>query len=70
MPQIDGKRILVLGNAGFISSHIVDLLTQKDVREVIIYETFHSFLNITIAYIAIAMLHFANKKNHRFRGFH
>ncbi len=40
MPQIDGKKILVLGGAGFIGSHIVDLLTQRDVGEVIIYDNF------------------------------
>lgn len=36
--ELTNKRILVIGGAGLIGSHIVDLLTQTDVAEVIIYD--------------------------------
>lgn len=35
-----GKRFLVIGGGGFIGSHVVDLLLQEDVKEVIIYDNF------------------------------
>src|SRR3546814_18431164 len=38
--DIRGKRLLVIGGAGLIGSHVVDLLTQEDVGEVIIYDNF------------------------------
>ncbi len=40
MGDIRGKRILVVGGAGLIGSHIVDQLTQEDVGEVIVYDNF------------------------------
>ncbi len=35
-----GKRFVVIGGAGLIGSHTVDLLTQEDVGEVVIYDNF------------------------------
>lgn len=36
--ELTNKRILVIGGAGLIGSHVVDLLTLTDVGEVIIYD--------------------------------
>lgn len=38
--DIRGKNFLVIGGAGFIGSHLVDLLTQEDVGEIRIYDNF------------------------------
>jgi UDP-glucose 4-epimerase len=40
MTDIRGKRILVIGGAGFIGSHVVDLLTQEDVAQITVYDNF------------------------------
>lgn len=40
MPKIEGKKILVIGGAGFIGSHVVDKLLKEDVSKVIIYDNF------------------------------
>ena len=38
--DVTGSRILVIGGAGLIGSHVVEELLREDVREVIIYDNF------------------------------
>jgi UDP-glucose 4-epimerase len=40
MTEIRGSKILVIGGAGFIGSHIIDQLTKEDVKEIIVYDNF------------------------------
>jgi len=38
--DLSGKRILVIGGAGLIGSHILDELIKTDVKEIIVYDNF------------------------------
>lgn len=38
--SISGSKILVIGGAGFIGSHVVDELVKEDVEEIVIYDNF------------------------------
>ena len=38
--DIRGSKILVIGGAGFIGSHVVDELVKEDVEEIVIYDNF------------------------------
>lgn len=38
--ELEGKRVVVIGGAGLIGSHAVDLLTREDVGEIVVYDNF------------------------------
>lgn len=38
--NLDGKKLVLVGGAGFIGSHTVDLLVKKDVKEIVVYDNF------------------------------
>ena len=38
--DIRGKKVVVIGGAGLIGSHTVDLLTRQDVGQILIYDNF------------------------------
>ena len=40
MNDLRGARVLVIGGAGFIGSHVVDELLREDVAQVIVYDNF------------------------------
>jgi len=40
MSALKDSKILVIGGAGFIGSHVVDELTKEDVKEIIVYDNF------------------------------
>lgn len=38
--DLSGKKLVLVGGAGFIGSHTVDLLVKEDVKEIVIYDNF------------------------------
>lgn len=50
--EIRGKRLVVIGGAGLIGSHTVNLLTREDVGEIVVYD---NFVRGTSANLADAM---------------
>ncbi|MGH2957764.1 MAG: NAD-dependent epimerase/dehydratase family protein [Solirubrobacterales bacterium] len=40
MPSLENSRVLVIGGAGFIGSHIVDQLTREPVREIVVLDNY------------------------------
>jgi nucleoside-diphosphate-sugar epimerase len=40
MPPLDDTRVLVIGGAGFVGSHIVDQLLDEPVREIVVLDNF------------------------------
>lgn len=40
MHQLEDSRIVLVGGAGFVGSHIVDQLTKKPVREIVVFDNF------------------------------
>ena len=38
--KLSGKRVMVIGGAGLIGSHTVDLLIKEDVEKILIYDNF------------------------------
>ncbi len=40
MNQLDGARVIVIGGAGFLGSHIVDQLAETSVREIVVLDNF------------------------------
>ena len=42
--DIKGKKIVVVGGAGLIGSHVSDLLVKHDDKEIIIYDNFVSII--------------------------
>ena len=38
--DLRGARVVVVGGAGLIGSHVVDRLTREDVREIVVYDNF------------------------------
>jgi UDP-glucose 4-epimerase len=40
MPELSNSRVLVIGGAGFIGSHIVDQLLSEPVREIVVLDNF------------------------------
>ncbi len=38
--ELSGKKVLVIGGAGLVGSHVVDELLKSDAREIVVYDNF------------------------------
>ncbi len=47
--ELNGKRIMVIGGAGLVGSHLVDQLTREPVSEVIVYDNFVRGTHVNLA---------------------
>ena len=52
--DIRGKKFVVIGGAGLIGSHAVDLLTRQDVGQIVIYDNFMRGTPENIASMAVS----------------
>ena len=65
--KIKGSKILVIGGAGLIGSHVVDELVKEDIEEIVIYDNFNrgSFDNIEEALSYQSYLEWHKKRSQK-----
>jgi len=47
--DISGSRLLVIGGSGFVGSYVVDLLTQEDVSQIVVFDKVIRHSNLEVA---------------------